>query len=82
MIKSRHVIEAYCWGQGRQCGIKSNTLCEEEPAYERKARYAERERERERGIGTKRRFIPKGNSYKKNNNNIALLSYFTSFLEP
>ena len=35
-----------CWGQGRQCGSKSNTLCDEEPAYERQNEiHTQRERE-------------------------------------
>ena len=38
-----------CWEQGHQCGSKSNTLCDEEPAYERQNEIrTEREREAQR----------------------------------
>ena len=42
---------------------EKNILCDEEPAYERKARYAQRERD----IGTKRRYIPIATVTKDNN---------------
>ena len=52
------VFHSHCWGQGRQCRSKSNTLCNEEHAYMRKQdahKEREREREREREISTKKK---------------------------
>ena len=34
-LKNLQRSDTKCWVQGRQCGSKSNTLCDEEPAYER-----------------------------------------------
>ena len=42
-----------CWGQGHQCGSKSNTLCDEDLRVRNKTRYAKRERERKRGTKNK-----------------------------
>ena len=48
-LKNLHRSDTKCWGQGRQCGSKSNTLCDEEPAYERQNDIrTEREREAQR----------------------------------
>ena len=49
-LKNLQCSATKCWGQGRQCGSKSNTLCDEEPAYRTKQ---DTHREGEREIGTK-----------------------------
>ena len=65
-LKNLQCSDTKCWGQGRQCGSKSNTLCDEELAYRRnKTRYAQRERE----IGTKNKLYSNSNDYNNNNNN-------------
>ena len=48
MRLSSHALRCECWEQGHQCGSKSNTLCDEEPVYERQNEICT-ERERERG---------------------------------
>ena len=35
-LKNLQRSDTKCWGQGRQCGSKNNTLCDKEPAYKSK----------------------------------------------
>ena len=52
--------------QGRQCGSKSNTLCDEEPAYERQNEiHTEKETERHKEY----KYIPIATITSDNNNN-------------
>ena len=63
-LKNLQRSDTKCCGQGRQCGSKSSTLCDEELVYERQNEihtHTHREREREaQGIN----YIQEGNSYK------------------
>ena len=54
-LKNLQRSDTKCWGQGRQCGSASNIRDEEEPTYEREQ---DTRKEREREIGTKKRYIP------------------------
>ena len=50
-LKNLQRSDTKCWGQGRKCGSKSNTLCDEEPTYEKEQdTHRERERDKEYAI--------------------------------